>query len=652
MTSKGCVHNPFLDLEVDVDDGEEMSEDDEAQEAEDDEAQEAEDDVAQDDKAEDDEVEVGEAAGDDIAMHLLYSVMAREDDEDDDDVVELAHQYQERAHRGRESASHDHAVEAEEHPPLPNEHCRGIWMLRTKWNSALTVLIMLYQSLADQDEDQNAIDEPRSHSVYFIFVSENWSCIDEADRIYVEAKSMHDNLKISSTHRAKHPALRCSPCVFNPVLAAVVYGSHTVQEQMPGQDNEMKMYMFKKKLFKDGPLCVSCKVEQLRLLDKIAPFICLHWISPMSIAQIMQRVYFTSLAINDHVRVTEGELQGIEEIIQSITDESVEVAYGPSQSQVATVAVQQLRRVYKQGDLLDIVDGVNRGCGAGYRSENVQLGAPIQLVATTLSRSKRRQKNRATYQHFVLKRAMISWGQYKAHKGFIKDEYNDAYQMELDAPRGVVVWLKPSEFRYLSDQQDTLPLGYATSSIPSSSGIPSASQDTSMTSATSTTDPSSTGDNPMDQYAALTLYPQDNALFLFHLRVQQMLPILKRLTLMICNTKGTSPEAQWEQGQYEDEGVTVLKTVLVITGANIGTVALVSVEVDGLLELMPFHDALSDELPKIMVEKEHLIYAFVYHAQYSYLPVGFSDYNFMHQGDVYALQDQLDQTTMALLPID
>ncbi|KZT01100.1 uncharacterized protein LAESUDRAFT_717715 [Laetiporus sulphureus 93-53] len=534
MTSKGRVHNPFLDLEADVDDGEEMSEDDEAQEPEDDEAQEAEDDVAQDDEAEDDEVEVGEAAGDDIAMHLLYSAMAREDDEDDDDVVELTHQYQERAHRGRESASRDHAVEAEERPPLPNEHCPGIWMLRTK-------------SLADQDENQNAVDEPRSHSVYSIFVSENQSCIDEADRIYVEAKSMHDILKISSV--VSHlilsmPAIDLvyveevkEECIIVWHIQSVVqsilhrvYGPHTVQEQMPDQDNGMKMYMFKKKLFKDGLLCVSCEVEQLRLLDGTP-----NW------------VYFASLAIDDHVRVTEGELQGIKGIIQSIIGESVEVAYGPSQSQVAV------------------------------QDTKVRMSSWVLQYDWLLQYSvKAHRKNRATYQHFVLKRAMISWGQYKAHKGFIKDEYNGVYQMELDAPRGVVVWLKPSEFRYLSDQQDTLPLGYATSSIPSSSGIPLASQDISATPPwvsdtsddqsneplaaawdPSSRDPSSTGDNPTDQYAALTLHPQDNTLFLFHPWVQKMLPILKRLTLTICNTKGTSPEAQWEQGQYEDKGVTV-----------------------------------------------------------------------------------------------
>lgn len=175
--------------------------------------------------------------------------------------------------------------------------------------------------------------------------------------------------RISYSKNQKLPSPTRLPArPFEPTVAVSVFGPGSVQEKIhegSGQDIR-KDFLFQNKLYRDGLVRMRYGTRSLiplpaaPQLEEILPFSELTWISTSAVKHVLQWACSASLAIDDHICVTGGELAGLEGTICSIKDGFAIIAFGSDLSETATVLLEELKRLYRVGDMIQVIHGMHR----------------------------------------------------------------------------------------------------------------------------------------------------------------------------------------------------------------------------------------------------------------------------------------------------
>ncbi|KZT01431.1 uncharacterized protein LAESUDRAFT_717446 [Laetiporus sulphureus 93-53] len=233
------------------------------------------------------------------------------------------------------------------------------------------------------------------------------------------------------------------------------------------------------KSFKDGLVRLRYGADMVSALadppreHEIAPFLGLSWIPMEALDYIVHQAYIATLAEHDRVRVTAGQLMGLEGTIQSIADGNAELAVSNDPVAVVMVRLAELHRLFKPGDDVKIIRGTHTGSTGivlsnsvdgnevelvlhsedndelvTARSVDVCMDNPALRLAKTPSQdSLHRSQNDLSVdtsmksmcgdRHpYTGRRVMVIADSFKGHKGYLKFEYNGKFQVQLDAPRG------------------------------------------------------------------------------------------------------------------------------------------------------------------------------------------------------------------------
>ncbi|KZT04425.1 uncharacterized protein LAESUDRAFT_761244 [Laetiporus sulphureus 93-53] len=293
--------------------------------------------------------------------------------------------------------------------------------------------------------------------------------------------------------RSSRPAVQ----LFDRVKAVEVFGAESVKERKPVAGT--LEFGFRNKRFRDRLVRLKYDARSLApVVDapreaEISSFMHCSWISPTALNGLIHRAYIASLAIGDCIRVIDGELSGTEGIIQSVTEDRAEVAFGQDDPQVATVLLRSLERFFHSGDSVRVVRGNYRGAkGFVLTSENdkdelrllihkknheivvrprdvikheleLQFFTALEEPVASSSHSSLHDSSTSSrslseiHRKYIMKRVTIIRGGYKGWKGYLTNIWNDRYQVALDAPRGVVLWRPMEEVGLTSDKDEITP---------------------------------------------------------------------------------------------------------------------------------------------------------------------------------------------------
>ncbi|KZT01497.1 uncharacterized protein LAESUDRAFT_717405 [Laetiporus sulphureus 93-53] len=281
-------------------------------------------------------------------------------------------------------------------------------------------------------------------------------------------------------------------------------------------------YIFRGKRFRDGLVRLKYETRYLGPLipapseDDIEPFVGPDWIPQKAIEDMIHLSNMASLSPHDCIRVTGGELSGLEGVIDSVTDRTTTILYGRDSAESTVVSLGSLERIFKPGDAVKVLRGSHHGTTGfvlaskpdvsvlsvhHHEHENIEItvrthdmkmhSVPFRFVAVpeevqnSHSPSEEQRTRRsaaeesdahkaglpddgpltdAVLEPYIMHMVAIIRGGHKGYRGLLKSIYRGRLAVELGYPRCRVVSFRQEEVGLLrlssisSDKGNIYPL--------------------------------------------------------------------------------------------------------------------------------------------------------------------------------------------------
>ncbi|KZT00257.1 uncharacterized protein LAESUDRAFT_718240 [Laetiporus sulphureus 93-53] len=240
-------------------------------------------------------------------------------------------------------------------------------------------------------------------------------------------------------------------------------------------------YIFRGKRFRDGLVRLKYETRYLGPLipapseDDIEPFVGPDWIPQEAIEDMIHLSNMASLSPRDCIRVTGGELSGLEGVIDSVTDRTATILYGRDSAESTVVSLGSLERIFKPGDAVKVLvhHHEHENIEITVRTHDMKMhSVPFRFVTVpeevqnSHSPSEEQRTRRsaaeesdahkaglpddgpltdAALEPYIMHMVTIIRGGHKGYRGLLKSVYRGRLAVELGYPRCRVVSFRQEE---------------------------------------------------------------------------------------------------------------------------------------------------------------------------------------------------------------